>query len=78
MSAYSSYNPFLHVLKADIGVHIGRGGRRTDSGWQTSREWLTDPVSYHSFYCYTVKYGDAPNGGNVSDPCPVTPVIWMY
>jgi hypothetical protein len=51
-------------------------GAVPDSGWIADNEWYTN-VPFHSPYSYTVKYGDAPTGGNVSVASPVGGVIWM-
>lgn len=43
-------------------------GQIPDSGWQTEREWITpQAVPQFSPYKYSVKYGDAPDGGSVSE-----------
>ena len=57
-------------------------GPSANSGWQTDQpgvpgnQWLVPVPAQFSPYSYTVKYGDATNGGSVSVPCPVTSVTW--
>ena len=78
-------NDYRHYMRADTGIdfegatvyyYFDRVGESENSGWQLSREWLVSVPAQYSPYSYTVKYGDAPTGGNVSDPCPVTLVIY--
>lgn len=78
---------YVHYMRADIAIDPEGvtpvyyyftcvGGQIPDSGWQTINEWFPSVPAQYSPYSYTVKYGDAPDGGSVSVPCPVTPVIW--
>jgi hypothetical protein len=78
---------YVHYMRADIAIDPEGatpvyyyftcvGGQIPDSGWLISNDWFPSVPARFSPYSYTVKYGDAPDGGSVSAPCPVTPVIW--
>ncbi|MHC4216271.1 MAG: hypothetical protein ACYSWP_23205, partial [Planctomycetota bacterium] len=77
---------YVHYMRADPAIDPEGvtpvyyyfdcvGGQVPDSGWITDNDWYTS-VPFHSAYSYTVKYGDAPDGGSVSDPSTGPVVIW--